>query len=75
MLYYPALMSTTSFFTQQLAQGIIDFQIKTATDIVKYKLEKEIFFEEAIEHLMYDNWTEDQKERWLERHLELFDFN
>ena len=63
-------MSTTHF-----AQQLIDSQMKSATDIVKYKLEKEIFYEEAIEHLMYDNWTDDQKERWLERHLELFDFN
>ena len=51
-------MSTTHF-----AQHLIDYQMKTAMNTVKYKLERELFYEEAIKHTMYDFWTEDQKEQ------------
>jgi len=54
--------------TTHLAQHLIYYQMKTAMNTVKYKLERELFYEEAIKHTMYDFWTEDQKEQWLECH-------
>ena len=71
-------MSTTHF-----AQHLIDYQMTTATNTVKCKLEKELFYEEAIKKmglfLMCSYWPdslrEAERETVLQTHMSLINYN
>ncbi len=53
-------MSTTSVVAQQLSISVM----KTATDNVKHKLNKETFLNDALKHVYYDSWSDNEKERF-----------